>query len=265
MAMIDPRIDASDDHVLSIVRPSLAAVDLSANKTLNSQYAEQSRFVPVVLEQGGIAVSRPIQHTSIWARYGKRPVECLLAILLTVGISPLLITLMLVIRLSSPGPVFFRQVRVGQGGAKFRIWKFRTMVTNAEQLLKINAELGAQHNGNWKIHDDPRVTTIGRFLRKTSLDELPQLFNVIVGHMSLIGPRPVQPGELIQQYGAVAPVITSIRPGMTGLWQISGRSLLSYSDRVRLDIEYVYNLSFTEDSRILLKTIPSILRGHGAV
>jgi lipopolysaccharide/colanic/teichoic acid biosynthesis glycosyltransferase len=139
------------------------------------------------------------------------------------------------------------------------------MVTNAEQLLKDDVALGAQHNGNWKIHNDPRITRIGKFLRKKSLDELPQLFNVISGDMSLIGPRPVQPSELVQQYGALAPVITSIRPGMTGLWQISGRSLLAYNERVQLDLQYVVQLSFIEDAKILVLTIPSILRGHGAV
>lgn len=263
MAMIDPSIDNSDDQFLSIIRPTLAAVDFGAANPINVQNAEHHRFVPSFVEAGSLSVFAP--QSGYWVRYGKRPVECVLACLLTLGLAPMLLTIMLIIKLTSEGPVFFRQVRVGQNGDHFRIWKFRTMVTNAEQLLRDNAELHAQHNGNWKLHNDPRVTSIGAFLRKTSLDELPQLFNVITGNMSLIGPRPVQPKELIQQYGTLAPTITSVRPGMTGLWQISGRSLLSYEDRVRLDLLYVYQLSFFEDSRIFLRTLPSILRGHGAV
>jgi len=265
MAMIDPLIDAPDDRVLSVVRSSAFVVDLGASRALDAENDDRRRFVPSIVDRSSLALPHTTQEPGYWVRFGKRPVDCLLALLLTVGLSPLLLVIALIIKMTSPGSVFFRQVRVGKDGVSFRIWKFRTMVDNAELLLKNDAALGAKHNGNWKIHNDPRVTRIGKFLRKTSLDELPQLFNVIKGEMSLIGPRPVQPNELVQQYGALAPVITSVRPGMTGLWQISGRSLLAYHERVQLDIQYVVRLSFVEDSKIFVMTIPSILRGHGAV
>ncbi|MEA2582567.1 MAG: hypothetical protein QOF33_652 [Thermomicrobiales bacterium] len=178
---------------------------------------------------------------------------------------PLWVLIPLAIGMTSPGPILFRQQRCGRQGRTFTCYKFRTMVLDAERRLREDARLSATHAGQWKLHDDPRVTTVGRWLRTTSLDELPQLWNVLRGQMSLVGPRPVQPQELASVYGALAETVTSVKPGVTGLWQVSGRSLLSYEERITLDVTYVYRRGFWYDLRLILRTIPAVLGGKGAV
>lgn len=184
--------------------------------------------------------------------------------LLVLGL-PLWLLIVLVIVVSSPGPVLFRQTRCGRGGHVFTCFKFRTMIVDAERRLREDASLAAAHAGQWKLTNDPRVTAIGRFLRKSSLDELPQLLNVLRGEMSLVGPRPVQPKELTEVYGAVAETVTSVRPGLTGLWQVSGRSTLSYGDRIELDLAYVRHRGFWYDLWLIVRTVPAVLWGKGAV
>jgi exopolysaccharide production protein ExoY len=184
--------------------------------------------------------------------------------LLILGL-PLWLLISLAIVMSSPGPVLFRQTRCGRGGLVFTCFKFRTMIVDAERRLREDASLAAAHAGQWKLTNDPRVTAIGRFLRKSSLDELPQLLNVLRGEMSLVGPRPVQPKELTEVYGAVAETVTSVRPGLTGLWQVSGRSMLSYDDRIALDLAYVRHRGFWYDLWLIVRTIPAVLWGKGAV
>lgn len=176
---------------------------------------------------------------------------------------PLLVVIAIAIKLDSPGPVIFRQIRVGRGGREFGVYKFRTMVTNADEML---AELAAENETDglmFKMRQDPRVTAVGRLLRKWSLDELPQLANVLVGDMSLVGPRPPLPSEVACYDGDVARRLL-VKPGMTGLWQVSGRSDLSWEDGIRLDLYYVENWSLAADITILWKTFGAVARGRGA-
>ncbi|WP_372471434.1 sugar transferase [Micromonospora trifolii] len=176
---------------------------------------------------------------------------------------PLIAFIALAIKLDSRGPVLFRQVRVGRGGQEFGVFKFRTMVVNADALL---AELTARNETDglmFKMRHDPRVTRVGRLLRKWSLDELPQLVNVLLGQMSLVGPRPPLPSEVARYDGDVARRLL-VKPGMTGLWQVSGRSDLSWEDGIRLDLYYVENWSLAADLTILWKTFGAVLNGRGA-
>ncbi|WFF01106.1 sugar transferase [Micromonospora sp. WMMD964] len=176
---------------------------------------------------------------------------------------PLISFVALAIKLDSRGPVLFRQVRVGQGGREFDVFKFRTMVVNADAML---AELTARNETDglmFKMRQDPRVTRVGRVLRKWSLDELPQLVNVLLGQMSLVGPRPPLPSEVARYDGDVARRLL-VKPGMTGLWQVSGRSDLSWEDGIRLDLYYVENWSLAADLTILWKTFGAVLNGRGA-
>lgn len=188
-------------------------------------------------------------------RFAKRATDLIVASLAIVILSPVLAALALIIRVSSEGPVFFLQTRVGFRGTRFRMIKFRSMVVNAEALL---ADLESEHRdaGNevlFKMKDDPRVTRIGRVMRKYSLDELPQLFNVVAGSMSLVGPRPPLPAEVAQYEDHVHRRFLA-KPGITGLWQVSGRSSLSWEESVRLDLSYVENWTLVGDFIILAKT-----------
>ncbi|MGW4500701.1 sugar transferase [Micromonospora sp. NPDC004336] len=176
---------------------------------------------------------------------------------------PLLAVIALAVKLDSRGPVLFRQTRVGQGGREFGVYKFRTMVVNADALL---AELATRNETDglmFKMRDDPRVTRVGRLLRKWSLDELPQLVNVLLGQMSLVGPRPPLPSEVARYDGDVARRLL-VKPGMTGLWQVSGRSDLSWEDGIRLDLYYVENWSLAADLTILWKTFGAVVNSRGA-
>ncbi|MPZ27451.1 MAG: exopolysaccharide biosynthesis polyprenyl glycosylphosphotransferase [Micromonosporaceae bacterium] len=178
-------------------------------------------------------------------------------------VAPLLLVVAVAIRLDSRGPVLFRQTRVGRGGREFQLLKFRTMVTGAHALRDILADRNDGDGLLFKIRNDPRVTRVGRWLRMWSLDELPQLVNVVGGRMSLIGPRPPLPEEVARYDGDVARRLL-VKPGITGLWQVSGRSDLSWEDGVRLDLYYVENWSLAADLVILCKTVGAVLRQRGA-
>lgn len=171
------------------------------------------------------------------------------------------------IKLSSPGPVFFRHRRMGKGGRPFMLWKFRTMthcpVESIPSYVTQDPELHQEWLRFQKLRRDPRVTPIGRFLRRMNLDELPQLLNVIAGEMSLVGPRPVMEEEL-KRYGAGISLYSAAKPGMTGLWQVSGRSSLPYQRRVALDIEYVTTWSLAGDVKLMMSTFGAISNGRGA-
>ncbi|MGY1805895.1 sugar transferase [Blastococcus sp. SYSU D00669] len=178
-------------------------------------------------------------------------------------LSPLLLAIALAVRTTSSGPVLFRQERVGKDGRTFSMLKFRSMVTGADRMVE---QLAADSDGNgvlFKKKDDPRVTRVGRVLRRYSLDELPQLFNVLRGEMSLVGPRPPLRSE-VEKYGRDMHRRFLVKPGLTGLWQVSGRSDLSWDDSVRIDVRYVENWSLTFDLMILWKTIGAVIRGSGA-
>ncbi len=193
-------------------------------------------------------------------RLVKRLADLVASALGLILIGPLLIFLAAAVRLTSPGPVLFRQTRVGLGGREFTMLKFRSMVVNAEEILPdlVAAQRDAGNEVLFKMKNDPRVTPIGRIMRKFSLDELPQLFNVIAGSMSLVGPRPPLPSE-VEQYADHVHRRFLAKPGITGLWQVSGRSTLSWEDSVRLDLSYVENWSLMSDVVIVLKTVRAVL------
>ncbi len=177
--------------------------------------------------------------------------------------SPLLLAIGLAIRLSSEGPALFRQVRIGLGGRHFVMWKFRTMTVDAEERLEEVRHLNEHDGLLFKIADDPRMTRFGRFLRRWSIDELPQLWNVVRGEMSIVGPRPPLPHE-VERYDLEVRRRLLVKPGLTGLWQVSGRAGLSWDEAVRLDLHYVENWSPSLDAVILAKTIVAVLRRRGA-
>jgi Undecaprenyl-phosphate galactose phosphotransferase WbaP len=180
---------------------------------------------------------------------------------------PLIAAIAVAIRLTSPGPVFYRQRRIGYGGRHFLAWKFRTMVLDAEQQLKAHLASSPELRREWerdhKLRNDPRVTAIGRFLRRTSLDELPQLLNVLAGEMSLVGPRPIVDAE-VHKYGDAFGLYLRVRPGLTGLWQVSGRNDTGYEQRVRLDMHYVRNWSPWLDVYLLMRTVLVVAGQRGA-
>ena len=186
-----------------------------------------------------------------------------LALAALVLAAPLLGALALVIHCDDGGPVLFRQTRVGKDGRTFTVYKFRTMVPDAEQRRAELASQNEQHGLLFKIRNDPRVTRSGSWLRRWSLDELPQLVNVLAGDMSLVGPRPALPEEAAM-YGDHVRRRLAVKPGLTGLWQVNGRSDLSWDESVRLDLRYVENWSFVLDLQILWKTCAAVARGSGA-
>ena len=193
----------------------------------------------------------------------KRVVDVVTAVLgLTLGL-PILGLIALAIRLDSPGPIIFRQTRVGAGGKLFQMYKFRSMRQGAEEELEQLRELNEADGPLFKIRDDPRLTRVGRFLRRSSFDELPQLWNMLLGEVSLVGPRPPTPDE-VACYQEWQKRRLDGRPGMTGLWQVSGRSLLTFDEMVLLDIYYIENWSLWLDFKILMRTIPKVLLGEGA-
>jgi exopolysaccharide production protein ExoY len=171
------------------------------------------------------------------------------------------------VKVTSRGPVLFGHQRLGEAGRSIRVYKFRSMAVNAEarlqELLGTDPVLRAEYEATYKLKEDPRVTWLGRWLRRTSLDELPQLINVLRGDLSLVGPRPIVADE-IAKYGPASAAILRVRPGVTGLWQVSGRSDLDYAERVRLDMDYITNWSLWLDLRILSATLPAVLRRKGA-
>ena len=184
---------------------------------------------------------------------------------------PLFLLIAFLIKLDSPGPVFFRQKRVGAKGKTFMMIKFRTMVANAEEILKRDPRLRRIYQKNsYKIKNDPRVTRVGRVLRKLSLDELPQLINILKGEMSLVGPRAYKPDELENQLKKhpqlkkYAQVVMEIKPGLTGVWQTSGRSEIGFEQRIKLDYSYARRQSLLFDLWLILKTIPVVLSSRGA-
>jgi len=214
---------------------------------------------PLITHSSGIADG--------WPATMKRLLDFTLSLVLLILLAPLLMLTMLLIRLTSPGPVFFVQKRIGLNKRVFGIFKFRTMVIDAESKLPELEHLNEVSGPVFKIKNDPRVTPLGKFLRKTSIDELPQLFNVLRGDMSLVGPRPLQlrDYELFTEDGEDWQRCRfSVRPGITCLWQVSGRSSLPFHKWMELDLQYVRNWSLWLDLQILAKTIPAVLRGSGA-
>jgi exopolysaccharide biosynthesis polyprenyl glycosylphosphotransferase len=196
-------------------------------------------------------------------RWLKIALERVAAALLLLVSLPFTLAAAAAIKLTSEGPIFYSQVRVGLRGQEFRIWKFRTMVVDADAHLRALAEQNEADGALFKLRRDPRITSVGRWLRRYSIDELPQLWNVVSGSMALIGPRPPLPAE-VQMYGDDARRRLLVKPGLTGLWQVSGRSDLSWEETVRLDLHYVENWSPVLDLMILWKTFSAVVAGRGA-
>jgi exopolysaccharide biosynthesis polyprenyl glycosylphosphotransferase len=193
----------------------------------------------------------------------KRGLDIIISTAFLIILSPLLLLLMMLIKFSSPGPIFFGQERCGLNGRKFTMWKFRTMVPDADQLKLELMNLNEASGPVFKIKDDPRLTPIGKYMRKFSLDELPQLFNVLQGEMSIVGPRPPIPSEVVD-YDRWQRRRLSMRPGITCIWQVSGRNKISFDEWVKLDLEYIDEWCLRLDLKIIFKTIPAVLRGTGA-
>jgi lipopolysaccharide/colanic/teichoic acid biosynthesis glycosyltransferase len=193
----------------------------------------------------------------------KRGLDYMVATTLLLAFAPVLAVVAVTVRLSSPGPVLYRRRVVGQRGRCFDALKFRTMYINGDAILAAQPELAAELARTGKLVDDPRVTPLGRWLRRWSLDEFPQLLNVLRGEMSLVGPRMISEGEAAH-FGRWRENLFTVPPGLTGLWQVSGRSQLGYEERVQLDMHYIRSYSIWSDVEVLLRTVPAVLKGVGA-
>jgi exopolysaccharide biosynthesis polyprenyl glycosylphosphotransferase len=198
------------------------------------------------------------------AHVTKRLLDIIGSFCALLALSPIFLVVALLIKLEDRGPVFFRQIRVGRHGREFGMFKFRSMRVDAEARLKELLAKNEHTNGiTFKIKNDPRITRIGRFIRKYSIDELPQFYNVLNGDMSLVGPRPPVPRE-VALYSLADRRRLAVKPGITCIWQVSGRAAIDFPGQVRLDVRYIESRSLREDIKILLKTVPAVLSGDGA-
>jgi exopolysaccharide production protein ExoY len=197
----------------------------------------------------------------------KRIFDVIIASITLIVFLPLFAFVVLLLKLTDPNPVIFRHIRVGQGGRRFACFKFRSMVLDSDKVLKTLLESDPAARKQWdrtqKLANDPRITPVGKFLRQSSLDELPQLINVIRGDMSLVGPRPIVPSELTR-YGDKLSLYLQARPGITGIWQVSGRNDCGYDRRIEMDANYVRNWRFSTDFVILLRTLGAVLAQRGS-
>ncbi len=280
--------EAKRDSIQSLIRSNKVSWFVFAAEEHRGEVRELasyvSRRVPNTLVVQD-ALTLPTQHASVFDTVGisgiqykgivasgwllamKRATDVAVAVMVMLLLSPLFLCLCALVRFTSRGPIFYGQERIGKHGRVFRAWKFRTMVPNADQVLKQylneNEEMRREWEADHKLKNDPRVTWIGSLLRKTSLDELPQIWNVIVGEMSLVGPRPIVQAEA-DKYGNALDLYLRVTPGVTGLWQVSGRNNTTYDQRVELDSYYVRNWSLWLDICILVVTIRVVLLREGA-
>ena len=195
----------------------------------------------------------------------KRLIDIIGSLIGIILLSPIYIIIVILIKFDSPGKVVFGHTRKGKGGKDIKVYKFRTMYSNANEIFEsFTPEQKEEYYKNFKLDNDPRVTKLGGFLRKTSLDELPQLFNILKGDMTIIGPRPIVEKE-ISKYGNKAEKLFSVVPGLAGYWQANGRSDTTYEERVEMDMYYIDNMSFWLDAKILFQTAISVLKGEGAI
>ena len=224
------------------------------------------------LTQAGARVSVADTHrislisavpTGAYVSWGKRLLDLGISLAALVIVLPFVPFIALAIRFDSPGPLLYRSVRLGHGGRPFVFYKFRSMVVGAHESARYVRHLNELEGPVFKIARDPRVTRVGRFLRRTSIDELPQLWNVLRGDMTLVGPRPPIPEE-VEAYEPWQRLRLEVKPGITCLWQVSGRSKLGFAEWMRLDIQYIQTMSLRSDLKILLRTIPAVLSREGA-
>jgi lipopolysaccharide/colanic/teichoic acid biosynthesis glycosyltransferase len=219
---------------------------------------------PRKFEQGERALSDSIPDVSTAYLFAKRMTDIVGSFLGLVLLSPVIAVFAVLIKLSDAGPVFYPHARVGKWGREFRCMKFRTMVVNAEKLKSEIAHLNTHDDHRtFKIPDDPRVTRVGRFLRRTSMDELPQLWNVLIGHMSLVGPRPPVPVE-VERYDLDDMQRLMVKPGLTCIWQVSGRSRVPFPKQLEMDLAYIQNRNYWLDLKLILQTLPAVLSADGA-
>lgn len=206
-----------------------------------------------------------IRKLEIYNKYIKKIIDKLISAVSLVILSPVFLIIAICIKLESKGPVFFIHKRIGKNGKEIGMYKFRTMVPNAEELIKsFTPEQMKEFKENFKLENDPRITKVGKILRKTSLDELPQLINILKGELSIIGPRPVI-GEELEKYGENKLKFLSVTPGLTGYWAANGRSNTSYDERMKMELYYIDNMSWKMDMKVFFKTIISVLKKEGAV
>lgn len=195
----------------------------------------------------------------------KRVIDVIFASIALILLSPVFAIIAIAIKIDSKGPVFFTHKRIGKNGNIIKLYKFRSMVINAEELIKsFKPEQMREYKENYKLTNDPRITKVGKFLRKTSLDELPQLINIINGDLSIIGPRPLVADEL-EKYGVNKDKFLSVTPGLTGYWAANGRSNTTYEQRMEMELYYIDNLSLKMDIKVFFKTILSVLKKEGAI
>ncbi len=249
---------------LPLTEDILALQELGVRVYLAPDYAGEIAFCPRVEDLYGISlIGVSDLRLTAWQSALKRALDITASAVLLALTAPLMAGIALAVRLDSPGPVLFRQPRVGQDGCIFTMYKFRTMVPDAEARLQALLRERGWEKPPLKIPDDPRVTRIGKVLRRFSLDELPQLWNVLRGDMSMVGPRPEEP-RIVQTYNAWQRKRLLVKPGLTGPMQVNGRADLPIDDRVRLEIDYIQHYSLWQDLKIMAKTVPAILSGKGS-
>lgn len=233
-----------------------------------NKYISMNEVNPLASASSTLSLPLLALNCDIKHDFGKRTFDILFSLVILITTLPLFLLIALAIRLSSKGKIVYAHERISRGGRPFKCYKFRTMYPDADQRLQEILEKCPERLKEWEAHhklkNDPRITPIGSFLRKTSLDEFPQFWNVLIGDMSIVGPRPVVRAEVIKHLGPNAASILRVRPGITGPWQISGRSDISYPQRIKMDLDYVSSRTFWKDMIIVLKTVPCMIFSKGA-
>jgi exopolysaccharide biosynthesis polyprenyl glycosylphosphotransferase len=248
----------SQSGFLQTVKGADATATLKASRPRSAARVKVDLPPPATVGAGSL-----VAEDTFYKRHGKRAIDVLGSVVGLILFLPFLPIVALAIKLTSPGPVLYRSIRLGRGGRPFVFYKFRSMVDGAHESRNFIQHLNEAEGPVFKIANDPRVTRVGRFMRRTSIDELPQLLNVLRGDMSLVGPRPPIPEE-VEKYEPWQKRRLDVKPGITCLWQISGRSKLGFNEWMRLDIQYIQHQSFLLDQKILLRTLPAVISRDGA-
>ena len=234
---------------------------MSDNEAILLKNEDEEEIKPIIVKK---------QKENIAFRFAKRTIDIIAGVVGTILLIPItiLVWLVRIIKKENNGPLFFEQLRIGKNGKQFRMYKYRSMCMNADETLKKyleeNEDARKEYKKYKKLKNDPRITKVGCFLRKTSLDEFPQFINVLKGDMSLVGPRPYLPREQ-KDMGEYYSAIIKVKPGITGPWQVRGRNKLEFEDRLKLDLEYVNNMSIKEDIKMVWKTVTKVVKKDGAI